>query len=164
MARFFITGSSDGLGSLTAQRLITQGHRVVIHARNADRARDALATCPGAEAVLVADLSSIHEAKTLAAEANKLGPYDAVIHNAGVLLGMERVLGKSGLPTTNAKREQLLGSAYSDTKLHNVMLAQAFARHWPKVESNSPTPGGWPPKWAGRRPWDESRTASIPLS
>lgn len=45
------------------------------------------------------DLGSIDETKTLAAEANKLGPYDAVIHIAGVFLGMERVLGKSGLPT-----------------------------------------------------------------
>jgi NAD(P)-dependent dehydrogenase (short-subunit alcohol dehydrogenase family) len=99
MARFFITGSSDGLGSLTAKRLVAQGHQVVLHARNADRARDASAACPGAEAVLVADLRSIDETKKLAAEANKHGPYDAIIHNAGVYLGMEHVPGKSGLPT-----------------------------------------------------------------
>ncbi len=34
--------------------------------------------------------------KPLAAEANRLNPYDAVIHNAGVSLGMERVPGKAG--------------------------------------------------------------------
>lgn len=99
MARFFITGSSDGLGLLTSKRLISQGHQVVLHARNADRARDASAACPGAETVLVGDLSSIDETKTLAAEADKLGPYDAIIHNAGVYLEVDRVPGKSGLPT-----------------------------------------------------------------
>jgi REP element-mobilizing transposase RayT len=32
MARIFITGSADGLGSLSAKVLIEQGHRVVLHA------------------------------------------------------------------------------------------------------------------------------------
>lgn len=32
-------------------------------------------------------------------------------------------------------------SAYSDTKLQDVMLAFAVARHWPDVESNACTPG-----------------------
>ncbi|KAL2148263.1 hypothetical protein VTH82DRAFT_2411 [Thermothelomyces myriococcoides] len=99
MGRFFITGSSDGLGSLAARHLASKGHQVVLHARNAERARDAEAACPGAEAVLIADLSSVEETKELAAEADKLGPYDAIIHNAGVYMGMERVPGKSGLPT-----------------------------------------------------------------
>ncbi|KAL2257680.1 hypothetical protein VTK26DRAFT_9314 [Humicola hyalothermophila] len=98
MGRFFITGSSDGLGSLTAKRLIAQGHQVVLHARNSERAQDAAAACPGADAVLVGDLSSIDETKALAADANRLGPYDAVIHNAGVFRGVEHALGKSGLP------------------------------------------------------------------
>ncbi|KAL2022937.1 hypothetical protein VTK56DRAFT_4152 [Thermocarpiscus australiensis] len=98
MARFFITGSSDGLGLLTAKRLISQGHEVVLHARNAQRAGDTSAACPGAQAVLVADLTSIDETRQLAAAADKLGPYDAVIHNAGVYVDMERIPGKSGLP------------------------------------------------------------------
>lgn len=99
MARIFITGSSDGLGSLTAQRLIKQGHTVVPHARNAQRAADAQEACPGSEAVLVADLTSIDETKQLAATVNKLGPFDCVLHNAGLYLGMEHVIGKSGLPS-----------------------------------------------------------------
>ena len=186
MARFFITGSSDGLGSLTAKHLLAQGHQVVLHARNAERARDASAHCPGAEAVLIADLSSVDETMSLAAEANRLGPYDAVIHNAGVFLGMERVPGKSGFPTlfavntlapylltclmarpkrlvyvsssmhmggqpnTNTKDgHQLLGSGYSDSKLHNVMFAKAFARRWPEVGSYSVDPGWVPTKMGG---------------
>ncbi|KAL1841751.1 hypothetical protein VTJ49DRAFT_6665 [Mycothermus thermophilus] len=104
MARFFITGSSDGLGSLTAQRLVAQGHQVVLHARNPERARDAASACPGAKTVLVADLSSLDEIKRLAVEANALGPYDAILHNAGVFLrssGAQAPPGNSGsLPTT----------------------------------------------------------------
>jgi len=47
MSRVFITGSADGLGKLAAQLLVEQGHHVVLHARNAKRAKDALAAVPG---------------------------------------------------------------------------------------------------------------------
>lgn len=87
MARIFITGSSDGLGSLTAQRLVKNGHKVVLHARNAQRAKDATTACPGAEDVIIGDLSTISEMKKVASEANKLGTFDAVIHNAGLFSG-----------------------------------------------------------------------------
>lgn len=87
MARIFITGSSDGLGLITAQALIKKGHSVTLHARNAQRARDAENACPSAEGVLIADLSSIAQTKNLAAEANKTGKFDTVIHNAGVGYG-----------------------------------------------------------------------------
>lgn len=59
MARVFITGSSDGLGQMAAQLLIKQGHKVVLHARNKDRAKEALSATRGAETVVVGDLSSI---------------------------------------------------------------------------------------------------------
>ena len=84
MARIFITGSADGLGQMAAALLVKQGHQVVLHARNADRGRHAMGRVPGAERVLVADISSIEETKNLAAEANSSGHFDAVIHNAGV--------------------------------------------------------------------------------
>lgn len=96
MARIFITGSADGLGQLAAKSLIDLGHQVVLHARNAERGKQALEKVPGAEDVLIADLSSIAETKALAANANASGAFDVVIHNAGVY----RVSGKSvdGLP------------------------------------------------------------------
>jgi len=84
MAKIFITGSVDGLGQLTAKLLIDQGHSVVLHARNAERRTDALIKVKEAENVLVGDLSSLEQTKELAVEANALGPFDAVIHNAGV--------------------------------------------------------------------------------
>lgn len=35
MARILITGAADGLGALSAEALLAQGHQVVLHARNA---------------------------------------------------------------------------------------------------------------------------------
>ncbi len=65
MARIFITGSADGLGHLAAKVLADQGHQVVLHARNAERAREALRRVPAAENVLIGDLSDIEETKKL---------------------------------------------------------------------------------------------------
>ena len=84
MASIFITGSSDGLGLLAARALIKQGHRVVLHARNEERGKQALDKAPGAADVLIADLSIIEETKALALKANATGRFDSVIHNAGV--------------------------------------------------------------------------------
>jgi NAD(P)-dependent dehydrogenase (short-subunit alcohol dehydrogenase family) len=84
MARVFITGSADGLGQLAARRLVETGHKVVLHARSPARARDAAAAVPGARGVLVGDLSNVAETRGLAAQVSGAGPFDAVIHNAGV--------------------------------------------------------------------------------
>jgi short-subunit dehydrogenase len=84
MARIFITGSSDGIGQLVARQLIAQGHQVTLHARNSQRAEVAMSGAPGAEGVLIADLSSIAQTKQLASDANKAAVFDTVIHNAGV--------------------------------------------------------------------------------
>lgn len=84
MARIFITGSADGLGQLAARRLVESGHEVVLHARSRGRAREAHQAVPGARDALVGDLSSIAETRALAGQANAAGPFDAVIHNAGV--------------------------------------------------------------------------------
>ena len=87
MARILITGSSDGLGSLAAQALVKRGHTVYLHARSEQRAKDAQKACPGAESVFIADLSKPDETKRMAEDANKLGAFDCVIHNAGLYHG-----------------------------------------------------------------------------
>lgn len=84
MARIFITGSSDGLGLMTGQYLAEQGHRVVLHARNEHRAENTRAALPEAEAVLIGDLSTLAAMQDVAAQANALGRFDAVIHNVGI--------------------------------------------------------------------------------
>src|SRR5438093_3273416 len=84
MSEVLVTGSSDGLGLMAAKRLIAAGHGVVLHARNEVRARDAKAAAPKARGVVVGDLASIAETRGLAEQANRLGRFDAVIHNAAV--------------------------------------------------------------------------------
>src|SRR5438045_7525008 len=84
MARVFITGSADGLGQMAARRMVADGHRVVLHARNDKRAKEARAAVRGAETAIAGDLSSIEECRQIAEKVNTLGAFDAVIHNAGV--------------------------------------------------------------------------------
>jgi NAD(P)-dependent dehydrogenase (short-subunit alcohol dehydrogenase family) len=84
MGKVLITGSSAGLGLLAAKQLLMQGHEVVLHARTKARANDAWTGAPKASAVVIGDLASIAETRDVADQANRLGPFDAVIHNAGV--------------------------------------------------------------------------------
>jgi NAD(P)-dependent dehydrogenase (short-subunit alcohol dehydrogenase family) len=46
---------------MAAQLLVEQGHKVVLHARNEQRAKEAIATVRDAESVVVGDLSSIKQ-------------------------------------------------------------------------------------------------------
>jgi NAD(P)-dependent dehydrogenase (short-subunit alcohol dehydrogenase family) len=190
MSRIFITGAADGLGQMAAKLLIADGHQVVLHARNEDRANEALKALPGAETAVSADLSSISEIIELAEKVNKLGHFDAIIHNAGIGYQEPR-RGNSidGLPplfAVNSLAPYILTSlihlptrliylssglhregsssledltwdykrwngyqAYSDTKLHNVLLAFAAARHFPQLYSNALEPGWVATKMGG---------------
>ena len=190
MARVFTTGSSDGLGRMAAQLLLEQGHGVVLHARNQPRGQEALSLVPGAETVVIGDLSSIAQTRNVAKQVNALGSFDAVIHNAGIgYRESQRIATEDGLPHVFAvnilapyiltaliqrpKRLVYLSSglhkggdaslkdlawehrpwqgqqAYSDTKLHDVLLAFAIARRWPDVLSNALEPGWVPTKMGG---------------
>jgi NAD(P)-dependent dehydrogenase (short-subunit alcohol dehydrogenase family) len=84
MARILISGSTDGLGLMAAELLVDSGHRVVLHARNQQRASAARAHLPAAEHIVVGDLESVEGMRLVAEQANALGRFDAVIHNAGV--------------------------------------------------------------------------------
>jgi NAD(P)-dependent dehydrogenase (short-subunit alcohol dehydrogenase family) len=99
MAHVFITGSSDGLGRMAAQLLVEQGHGVVLHARNERRGREALSAVPGAETVVIGDLTSIAQTRRVADQVNGLGSFDAVIHNAGIgYREPRRIATEDGLP------------------------------------------------------------------
>jgi NAD(P)-dependent dehydrogenase (short-subunit alcohol dehydrogenase family) len=190
MARVFITGSSDGLGRMAAELLIELGHGVVLHARNEKRGQEAIAAVPGAEAVVIGDLTSIAQTRKVAEQVNALGAFDAVIHNAAIgYREPRRIATEDGLPHVFAvntvapyiltalikrpKRLVYLSSglhrdgdaslkdltweqrpwqgqqAYSDTKLHDVLLAFAIARRWPEVFSNALEPGWVATKMGG---------------
>src|SRR5205814_10618378 len=96
-SRVFITGSSDGLGLAAARLLVEQDHRVTLHTRNHARANDAKRALPEAESIVVGDVSSIDEMRSVADQVNAAGSYDAVIHNVGVGYGGARVETVDGL-------------------------------------------------------------------
>lgn len=178
MARVFITGSADGLGQLSAKQLIQQGHTVVLHARNAVRARDAIKKNPGADAVVTGDLSSLEEVKHLAREVNNLGAFDVVIHNAGVyqasakeifavntlapyvltclvqkparLIYLSSGMHLQGHSKLDCFKTDINRITYSDSKLHVMMLCRVVARKWPDVYANAVDPGWVPTKMGGR--------------
>jgi NAD(P)-dependent dehydrogenase (short-subunit alcohol dehydrogenase family) len=84
MAKIFISGSSTGLGLMTGRLLVEQGHQVVLHGRNAARSSDARRQLPQALAVITGDLSTVRGARDVAEQVNRLGRFDAVVHNAGI--------------------------------------------------------------------------------
>jgi NAD(P)-dependent dehydrogenase (short-subunit alcohol dehydrogenase family) len=87
---------------MSARLLIEQGHEVVLHGRSDGRSRDALTAAPRAEGAVTGDLSTIAGARTVADQVNKLGRFDAVIHNAGVGYREGRVETEPGLPSVFA--------------------------------------------------------------
>jgi NAD(P)-dependent dehydrogenase (short-subunit alcohol dehydrogenase family) len=190
MSRIFITGSSDGLGLMAAQLLLEEGHSVVLHARNAQRAEATHRRLPGAEAVVTGDLASLQQMRSVADQVNALGTFDAIIHNAAIgyreprrvetedgfahvfainslapyvltaLIHPPRRLvyisselhkgGDSSLRDLNWTQRPWQGEqAYSDSKLHNILLAFAMARRLPGVPCNAITPGWVQTKMGG---------------
>jgi NAD(P)-dependent dehydrogenase (short-subunit alcohol dehydrogenase family) len=84
MARIFITGSTDGLGRAAARALVDQGHEVVLHARSPARVAAAGELTRLSAAIVVGDLASAAETRSIADQVNAIGRMDAVIHNAGI--------------------------------------------------------------------------------
>jgi len=196
MSRIFITGSAQGIGAECARQLIAMGHEVIVHARDQERAVAALAANPGAAGCVTGELSSIASTEGLAAQANNHGPFDAVIHNAGVGGGapvraetgdgLERIFHvnvvgpyiltalmpiaprmiylTSGLESQGewspsdlqwTTREWDGMQAYSDSKLHDSMLAFELAARYPSSIINTVDPGWIKTQLGGPNAWDE---------
>jgi NAD(P)-dependent dehydrogenase (short-subunit alcohol dehydrogenase family) len=182
MSRVFITGSSAGLGLMAGRVLAEQGHQVVLHARDERRAGDARTALFASGDVVVGDASRLHDLHRMAEELNRMGRFDAVIHNVGIgYREPRRILTEDGLPHVFAinviapyvltalleqakrliylssgmhrmaqanitditwdKRNWAGSTAYAESKLYDVLLAFAIARHWRDVLSNALEPG-----------------------
>jgi NAD(P)-dependent dehydrogenase (short-subunit alcohol dehydrogenase family) len=96
MARVFVTGSTTGLGSAAARALLDDGHEVVVHARTDQRAIDAQELVGRAAGVVIGDLASEAQIRSIVEQANALGPFAAVIHNAGLYVDRQRVATEDG--------------------------------------------------------------------
>lgn len=97
-ATVLLTGSTDGIGLLTARRLVADGHRVLLHGRNADKLERVRAELSGRGAdvdAFVADLSRLPDVDALADAVVARHPrIDVLINNAGVF--------KTSTPRTEA--------------------------------------------------------------
>jgi NAD(P)-dependent dehydrogenase (short-subunit alcohol dehydrogenase family) len=183
MARIFITGSSDGLGTMAADGLLRGGHHVIVHARNRSRLEAVRDLIDRGAMGVVADLAVMAEVRGLANDVNTFGVLDAVIHNAGVSTGSSlipvnivapylltalmqrprRLIYLSSSMHTGG-RARLSGInwngadpavTYSDTKLFVTTLSAAVARLWPDVMSNAVDPGWVPTKMGGPHASDD---------
>jgi NAD(P)-dependent dehydrogenase (short-subunit alcohol dehydrogenase family) len=186
VARILVTGSTQGLGRLTAETLLRDGHHVVAHSRNAGRLDDLAAR--GAD-VVVGDLADIEQIRDVAEQVGRLARLDAVIHNAGVMTGptvlpvnvvapylltalveppARLVYLSSGMH--RGGRAELAGldwsgtrptASYSDSKLLVTTLAAAVARRWPHVRSNAVDPGWVPTRMGGAGAPDDLRLGVL---
>ncbi|WP_170576091.1 SDR family NAD(P)-dependent oxidoreductase [Ruegeria atlantica] len=88
-----VTGATDGIGLLTAKKLAADGHRILIHGRNATKLETARKDVGGEVETYRADLSDMSEVASLAAaiRANH-DRLDVLINNAGVLKAPQPVL------------------------------------------------------------------------
>ncbi len=195
MATVLVTGATDGIGAETARALVAGGHRVVVHARNDERAVVARDAVVGAAGVVVGDAESLAQVRSVAEQAVAVGPYDAVIHNVGVGAadrrsvtadGFERIFqvnvltpylltclmprphrlvyltsgleanGEADIDDLHFERKPWDGfQAYSDSKLHDVMLAFAVARLSSGTASNAVDPGWIKTRMGGPGATDE---------
>jgi len=200
MARIFITGSSQGLGFLAGQLLIEQGHKVVLHARNTERAEEIRAKLPACDAIAVGDVATMDGMRSIADQVNALGKFNAVIHNVALgnkeeyvktsdnfselfavnviapylltalierperLIYMGSGMHRSGDPALSDpqwfNRPWNATQAYSDSKLHNLILSMAIASRWSDVLVNAVDPGWAPTRMGGEDAPDDLVKAS----
>ncbi len=90
-----VTGGSTGIGYWACEQLAAAGARVVIAARYAPKAQDAIAAIrarvPGADVVHVPfDLTSIASVRDAAAAIAGLGGVDVLVNNAGLVVASPR--------------------------------------------------------------------------
>jgi 3-oxoacyl-[acyl-carrier protein] reductase len=77
-----VTGASSGIGLATARRLCEEGARVLFVARDADRLKEAAASCGGE--YLAADVTDADaDERIIATCAEQMGGIDVLVNNAG---------------------------------------------------------------------------------
>jgi NAD(P)-dependent dehydrogenase (short-subunit alcohol dehydrogenase family) len=183
MALVLVTGASTGLGLATARTLAEAGHQVVLHARNRGRIEDP-AVLDATHAVITGDLADHAETVSVAEQANRIGRFDAVVHNAGVLHGPDVFAVNIVAPylltalLEPAHRSIFLSSsmhrsgstdlagidftdasgnrnAYEDSKLCLTAFAMALAARRPETLVHAVDPGWVPTRMGGPHASDD---------
>ncbi|OWA10563.1 short chain dehydrogenase [Streptomyces sp. CS113] len=118
MATHVITGAGSGIGAAVARRLHERGDEIVLHARDAGRAKELAAALPGAK-TLVGDLAD--PAKLSWAFSHQALPdrVDSLLHIAGVV-----DLGPVGDLTPKTWINQLNVNLVAPAELTRLLLPQ----------------------------------------
>ena len=178
MSLVLVTGASGGLGLATATALADAGHDVVLHARGPSRVTDKSILSHMCD-VVYADLADLDEIVGLARQANRIGRFDAVIHNAGVLNGPEvfavnivcpyvltvlmtlpgrsivlsssmHMSGSTDLDAVDFSRPGDRSRPYEDSKLYVTAFALALAGRRTDSVAHAVDPGWVPTRMGGR--------------
>jgi NAD(P)-dependent dehydrogenase (short-subunit alcohol dehydrogenase family) len=176
VSRILVTGSAEGLGRAAADTLLSQGHEVVVHARNGDRAAHLRPLVDRGAQLVVGDFADRGAVRDIAAALADAAPLDAVIHNAGVWRGravmpvnivapylLTALLPDPGRLVYLSSGSHFSGhpsvdrvdwsgrtaGSYADSKLFVTALAAAVARLRPGVLSNAVDPGWVPTRMGG---------------
>lgn len=144
MARtHLLTGAGSGIGAAIAARLAARGDRLVLLARNEERAAEIAALFPGSSTV-VADLA---QPAGLSAALGALPPgietLDSVIHAAGVV-----ELGEVAELATEAWTSQLTVNLVAPAELTRILLPRVRAARGQIVFLNSGAGLRAHPEWA----------------
>lgn len=103
-----ITGSTDGIGKVTAKALVKQGHTVIVHGRNKKKAEtvcEEIKSETGNNKIdfIIADLLLLSDVKRMADEfKEKYERLDVLINNAGAMFSKDRETTKDGFEKTIA--------------------------------------------------------------
>lgn len=113
-----ITGSTDGIGKLTAIKLAKEGHRVFLHGRNPEKLQNTITeikTLSNNNEIdgFVTDFSSLNSVSLMSKEIkSKLNHIDVLINNAGIF------------KTINTKNDQGIDIRFSVNYLAPYLLTQ----------------------------------------
>lgn len=81
-----VTGATDGIGRLTAETLVQDGHQVVLHGRDNDRVQAVLPEHSGIVGRVCSDFADLAQVRAMAAQILEAHDHlDVIINNAGVL-------------------------------------------------------------------------------
>ncbi|MFC8245629.1 SDR family oxidoreductase [Streptomyces chartreusis] len=118
MATHVITGAGSGIGAAVARRLHARGDELVLHARDAGRAKELAAEFPGAR-TLVGDLADPDKLSWAFSHQSLPDRVDSLLHIAGVV-----DLGPVGDLTPKTWRHQLNVNLIAPAELTRHFLPQ----------------------------------------
>ena len=178
MSKIVITGSTDWLGKALAVTLLQQGHEVLVHARNPQRAQAVAPLVQLGASIVIGDLAIESQVRAVAEQVNQQGRMDVVVHNAGVGAGADVVavnviapyllsaliqrparliylsssMHYSGRAPEKEERwaDYFRTCTYADSKLLLTTLAFALSARWTDVAVHAVDPGWVPTKMGGR--------------